>query len=139
MLTLTPADVLPQDMCGGPAAGEGWLDPGSLHRAVLSGLQPDTEYFYTYGSEVRICQQTEVSLASCAPMDVTGHWYVPCTRSWTPCDGPQPHHVPCASVMFAQEHGWSDEASFVTPPAVGPHSSVSMLAIADMGQAEVSR
>ena len=39
-------------MCGGPAAGEGWLDPGSLHRAVLHGLQPDTVYFYTYGSEV---------------------------------------------------------------------------------------
>lgn len=41
-----------QDMCGGPAMGEGWLDPGSLHRAVLQDLQPDTEYFYIYGSEV---------------------------------------------------------------------------------------
>lgn len=40
-------------MCGGPAAGEGWLDPGALHRAALQGLQPDTEYFYIYGSEVR--------------------------------------------------------------------------------------
>ncbi len=41
-----------QDMCGGPAAGEGWLDPGSLHRAVLTGLAPDTEYFYIFGDEV---------------------------------------------------------------------------------------
>lgn len=74
------------DMCGGPAAGEGWLDPGSLHRALLQGLKPDTEYFYIYGSK---------------------------------------------------EHGWSEEASFVTPPPTGPQSSVSLLAIADMGQAEV--
>ena len=39
-------------MCGGPAAGEGWLAPGSLHRATLAGLQPDTEYFYIYGDKV---------------------------------------------------------------------------------------
>ncbi len=36
-----------------------------------------------------------------------------------------------------QEHGWSEEASFVTPPLTGPDASVKLLAIADMGQAEV--
>ena len=70
-------------------------------------------------------------------LEATRHRHAPCTRSCTACGGPQPHHTSCASVIFAQEHGWSEEASFVTPPPVGPHSSVSMLAIADMGQAEV--
>lgn len=50
-----------QDMCGGPAAGEGWLDPGSLHRAVVTGLQPNTEYFYVYGDKVR-AKITKVSI-----------------------------------------------------------------------------
>mmetsp|Transcript_1844 Transcript_1844/g.5402 ORF Transcript_1844/g.5402 Transcript_1844/m.5402 type:complete len:625 (-) Transcript_1844:225-2099(-) len=74
------------DMCGGPAAGDGWIDPGSLHRAVLTGLHPDTKYYYSYGDE---------------------------------------------------EHGWSEELSFMAAPAVGVGSAVRLLAIADMGQAEV--
>lgn len=73
------------DMCGGAAAAEGWIDPGSLHRGVITGLQPDTRYYYIFGST---------------------------------------------------EGGWSAEHSFVSLPAVGPNSSLSMLAIADMGQAE---
>jgi hypothetical protein len=38
--------------------------------------------------------------------------------------------------LMTQEGGWSAEHSFVSVPAVGPNSSLSMLAIADMGQAE---
>jgi hypothetical protein len=114
-------------MCGGPAAGEGWLDPGSLHRAVLHGLQPDNEYFYTYGSEVRTSTpHTE---------------FAPCARFTAyhalACCGCRDSTSPFMCWIHAQEHGWSEEASFVTPPPVGPESSVSMLAIADMGQAEV--
>ncbi len=41
------------DMCGPPATTAGWLEPGLLHRALLTGLEPDTEYFYKYGDEVR--------------------------------------------------------------------------------------
>lgn len=41
-----------------------------------------------------------------------------------------------AELMRSQEGGWSAEYSVVTVPAVGPNSSLSMLAIADMGQAE---
>lgn len=36
-----------------------------------------------------------------------------------------------------QEHGWSEELSFMAAPAVGVGSAVRLLAIADMGQAEV--
>lgn len=43
------------DMCGPPATTVGWLEPGLLHRAVLSDLAPDTEYFYYYGDEVCEC------------------------------------------------------------------------------------
>ena len=41
-----------EDMCGPPASTVGWLEPGLLHRATLTGLAPDTEYFYQYGDEV---------------------------------------------------------------------------------------
>lgn len=37
----------------------------------------------------------------------------------------------------AQELGWSDEESFVSPPAVGPDATVRLLAVADLGQAEI--
>ena len=37
----------------------------------------------------------------------------------------------------AQELGWSAEESFVSPPAVGPDATVRLLAVADLGQAEV--
>ena len=40
------------DLCGPPATTAGWLEPGLLHRALLTGLEPDTEYFYKYGDEV---------------------------------------------------------------------------------------
>ena len=49
------------DMCGPPATTAGWLEPGLLHRALLTDLQPDTEYWYKYGDEVRM------SLAPSAP------------------------------------------------------------------------
>lgn len=37
------------DMCGGPASGEGFLDPGMLHTALLTGLQPGERYRYRVG------------------------------------------------------------------------------------------
>lgn len=43
--TYTRADVCPDS----PAATLGWLDPGLLHTATLSGLQPGQRYFYQVG------------------------------------------------------------------------------------------
>ena len=53
----TPADSDSyglDDMCGPPATTAGWLEPGLLHRALLTDLQPDAEYWYKYGDEVRL-------------------------------------------------------------------------------------
>ena len=36
-----------------------------------------------------------------------------------------------------QAHGFSEEASFLAAPSIGPDSHVKFLAIADMGQAEI--
>ena len=36
--------------------------------------------------------------------------------------------------LLAQAHGWSEVVSFVTAPLSGPDSTVSFLAMADMGQ-----
>jgi hypothetical protein len=41
------------------------------------------------------------------------------------------------SIIIPQELGWSEEQHFTSPPAVGPDSSVRLLAVADLGQAEV--
>lgn len=44
---------------------------------------------------------------------------------------------PCQHMLCLQAHGFSEEASFVAAPPVGPDAHVSFLAIADMGQAEI--
>jgi len=38
------------EMCGPPAGSVGWRNPGTLHTAVLTELELDTNYFYKYGS-----------------------------------------------------------------------------------------
>ena len=40
------------DLCGPPAKAQGWLDPGTFHRAVMTNLHPGQRYYYTYGDEV---------------------------------------------------------------------------------------
>ena len=41
------------DMCGSPANATGWSDPGLLHRALLTGLDPGARVFYRVGDPVR--------------------------------------------------------------------------------------
>lgn len=41
------------DMCGGAAASVGWLDAGSHHVGLMSGLKPATRYYYRVGDPVR--------------------------------------------------------------------------------------
>ncbi|EIE21772.1 Metallo-dependent phosphatase [Coccomyxa subellipsoidea C-169] len=36
-------------MCGAPANSTGWVDPGWLNYAALTGLQPGTRYYYAVG------------------------------------------------------------------------------------------
>jgi len=38
-----------KEMCGAPANSTGWMDPGMVHRATLSGLVPNQKYYYIYG------------------------------------------------------------------------------------------
>ena len=40
------------DMCGAPATTLGFLDPGLLHTAALSGLEPGQRYYYSVGDAV---------------------------------------------------------------------------------------
>lgn len=52
------------DLCGAPATTDGWLEPGTLHTALMTGLKPSTRYYYKYG-EVRmrdvLCSARHVS------------------------------------------------------------------------------
>lgn len=43
-------------LCGGVANSTGFIDPGMFHTAKLTGLQPSTEYLYSYGDKVSILQ-----------------------------------------------------------------------------------
>ncbi|XP_003387473.1 PREDICTED: probable inactive purple acid phosphatase 27 [Amphimedon queenslandica] len=40
-----------KDMCGPPATTVGYIDPGMLHTAKLSGLTPGQEYNYQFGDD----------------------------------------------------------------------------------------
>jgi len=40
-----------EQMCGGNAAGYGWRDPGLIHSALISNLNPSTTYYYIFGDE----------------------------------------------------------------------------------------
>jgi hypothetical protein len=37
------------EMCGGAAKNEGWLNPGIFHHALLTGLEPSRRYYYIFG------------------------------------------------------------------------------------------
>eukprot|EP00877_Chromochloris_zofingiensis_P010708 jgi/Chrzof1/5891/Cz16g19170.t1 len=74
------------EMCGAPANSVGWVDPGVMHVAKLTGLTPGQMYYYRFGDE-----------------------------AW----------------------GFSDVASFLAAPPVGPDTSVQLLAVADLGQGEL--
>ena len=39
------------DMCGSPAIDFGYRDPGLLHKAQLTDLQPGLTYYYTCGDQ----------------------------------------------------------------------------------------
>lgn len=39
------------DLCGAPATTKGWNAPGFLHSALITGLTPNTQYFYQVGDE----------------------------------------------------------------------------------------
>lgn len=55
--TYTKADVVSactQGQLTSPLSGmiatlQGWTDPGAIHRALLTGLQPNTTYYYQVG------------------------------------------------------------------------------------------
>ncbi|XP_023529683.1 probable inactive purple acid phosphatase 27 [Cucurbita pepo subsp. pepo] len=77
------------DMCNtpsiqSPAKDFGWHDPGFIHSAVMTQLQPSTTFSYKFGSD---------------------------------------------------QVGWSDEATFTTPPAGGDEKDFHFLAFGDMGKA----
>eukprot|EP00698_Gefionella_okellyi_P020824 TRINITY_DN6617_c0_g1_i1.p1 TRINITY_DN6617_c0_g1~~TRINITY_DN6617_c0_g1_i1.p1 ORF type:complete len:564 (+),score=100.33 TRINITY_DN6617_c0_g1_i1:99-1694(+) len=40
------------ELCGAPATTNGWMNPGLLHNAVLTGLAANTTYYYRVGEDV---------------------------------------------------------------------------------------
>lgn len=48
---LPPLTYTRQDVCGAPANGIGYMDPGVMQRAVMSGLQSGQRYYYVVGDK----------------------------------------------------------------------------------------
>jgi hypothetical protein len=43
------------NLCGAPATTDGWVDPGTLNSALMTGLASNTRYYYKYGSVSPTC------------------------------------------------------------------------------------
>eukprot|EP00879_Flechtneria_rotunda_P003651 GHRR01003888.1.p1 GENE.GHRR01003888.1~~GHRR01003888.1.p1 ORF type:complete len:559 (+),score=122.66 GHRR01003888.1:217-1677(+) len=54
LTSTTPATSISysrEEMCGPPAATIGYSDPGLFHSALLTGLEPEQQYYYSVGDE----------------------------------------------------------------------------------------
>ena len=113
-------------MCGAPANGSGWVDPGYLNFAAMTGLLPSTRYFYSVGDPV-CCTVLPSALMKplrrslrCRHVEPDTSWRRVSSSSW-----------PCLQVL-----GMSRVYSFVSGPKVGTQSAVRFLAAADLGHTQ---
>lgn len=76
------------DMCGAPAATDGWVDPGMLHVAKLTGLQPSTRYYYQYGQQGGMMSEV-YNFVTAAPVgpETTIKWIALADLGHTEIDG----------------------------------------------------
>ena len=79
--------VLTAPLSGMTAALQGWTAPGSIHKALLSGLQPDTTYYYQARGRRRGAAAVPARLPrrcgwQCAPLTTVLSPLRPC-RWWT--------------------------------------------------------
>ena len=143
-------------MCGGPANSTGWLEPGWMHGAVMAGLPPSTPIFYQYGDPVSppctLCMPRRRASPRCTHAARPGRSVPPrrprLLRRLAGARRTSPSCPRRAPARRPQELGWSPERSFVSPPAPGAGAgsggvaggataTVRLLAVADLGQAEV--
>lgn len=136
----------------------GWVGPGVQHYAVMTGLLPGQRYYYRVGNTspaASTAQPTTGSSAGPAAAARTRQQQQQPGRQQEVEEAGQPAGGGRALQRQRQRRrlqsgaaaagwvplggGWTEEFSFVAPPEVGPGSTVRLLAVADLGQAEVSR
>ena len=54
------------NLCGAPATTDGWVDPGYLQVAKMTGLKDSTRYYYKYGQVSHACQTPFVAHKGCS-------------------------------------------------------------------------
>jgi hypothetical protein len=64
VMRVNSTSYLATDMCGAPATTKGWRAPGHLHQALLTGLTPNTQYYYTVGDESSYSKSNVLSFFS---------------------------------------------------------------------------
>nr|CAB3474537.1 unnamed protein product [Digitaria exilis] len=104
-----------KDMCGipglpSPAKDFGWHDPGYIHSAVMTGLQPSQSYTYRYGRDYAESGSVYVTLDSGGECGVAYESYfrMPAVTKDNPW-----YSIEQGSVHFtvmSTEHDWSEKS-----------------------------
>ncbi|KAL6770803.1 hypothetical protein ACKKBF_B32745 [Auxenochlorella protothecoides x Auxenochlorella symbiontica] len=50
-VTANVSTYTPADLCDAPANSTGWKEPGTINSGVMTGLEPNTRYYYVVGDE----------------------------------------------------------------------------------------
>ncbi|KAG1365469.1 putative inactive purple acid phosphatase 24 [Cocos nucifera] len=105
----------PDDMCGkmSPAKDFGWHDPGYIHSAVMTGLQPSQKYSYRYGRDHPSSGSVYETLDSGGECGVAYETYFPMPANAK--DKPW-YSIEQASVHFtviSTEHDWTEKSEQV--------------------------
>ena len=69
---------------------KGWMDPGSIHKAMLTGLQPDTTYYYQARRTPAAAGFPALSCCNATPCHAMPRHATPCHAR---CGAVAPHHL----------------------------------------------
>jgi hypothetical protein len=92
-----------EEMCGEPASGIGWSDPGLLHWAVMEDLKPGSRYVYSvgdvYGPPPPPSPHTHPATMHSVLLSnaIASHDHATCTLGGDVVDPLPPTPLPCTS------------------------------------------
>ncbi|OAY84903.1 putative inactive purple acid phosphatase 24 [Ananas comosus] len=111
--TFTQADMCSSSLLPSPAKDFGWHDPGYIHSAVMTGLQPSQTYYYRYGRDYVDSGSVYITPDSGGECGVAYESYFPMP---TVSEDKPWYSIEQASVHFtviSTEHDWTSNSEQV--------------------------